>query len=324
MLDALAGCSIVAFDKTGTLTTGSLSCTSMRPLGATPAGTSTAGSSFDASSSSSSRRAGSAASVLGVPPREAAAAKRSALAAAVALSLRSSHPVSDAVVLHGAAAGLDGSGEEVADFQLVAGGGVEGVVSAAGGGKRGGADGGAQHAALGSLEYVSGRLSREEVAAVEAAAAAQGTSSVLSVLVLTPTGEATSGGDAGSSGGGGSGRSVWVMAFEDSVRQQSASAVRALQTVRRRAEPSSPGHRSSSRCHSTPTLATSHHHPTTRSLNPSPGPSMYLHPGNPPLFRQGTCIGDSGGGWRCMLPGLAAARPGGSASAVAWHHACRL
>lgn len=217
VLDALARCSTVAFDKTGTLTTGSLSCTSMRPLG-------------------SGGASGSSASVLGLAPREAAAAKRTAIGAAVALSLRSSHPVSDAVVLHGQQAGLDGSSEEVLDFELVPGGGVQGLVSSGGSSRQ------RQQqylAAFGSAEFVSSRLTAAEQAAVEKLVAGQGTSGVLSVLVLEPA--ATGSSSNGQSSGGGSGngvasssraasRSVWVMSFEDSVRKQSAAAVRELQT----------------------------------------------------------------------------------------------
>ena len=244
VLDALARCSTVAFDKTGTLTTGSLACTSMRPLGAVGA------------DGASAARGSSTGALLGLPPAEATAARRRALGAAVALSLRSSHPVSDAVVAHGQAAGVDGSQEAVADFQLVAGGGVEGVVStnpsSSGGGGGSGASSGSrrrappppQRAAFGSLEYVSTRLTAGEVRAVERMAAGQGASSVLSVLVLEPADDAgpsssssssSSSGPSGNgsgSGSGGSGRSVWVLAFEDSVRQQSAAAVRELRTVR--------------------------------------------------------------------------------------------
>lgn len=230
MLDALAGCNTVAFDKTGTLTTGSLSCTSVRPLGP---GSAASGSSRGAGTNGHSAGS-STASLLGLPPREAAAAKRAALLAAVALSLRSSHPVSDAVVLHGQAAGLDGSSVEVSDFQLVAGGGVEGTISSSGGGRSGSGSSASQRAAFGSLDFVSGRLSAEEAAAVERLAAGQGTSGVLSVLVLQPATSAASGdgnGAAAGSGEGGSARSVWVFSFEDSVRTQSAAAVRALQTV---------------------------------------------------------------------------------------------
>lgn len=231
VLDALAGCSTVAFDKTGTLTTGSLTCSSLRPLGATSSSGSTG--STGSGGGSGSGRAGSTSSMLGLPPREAAAAKRGALAAAVALSLRSSHPVSDAIVLHGQAAGMDGSTEDVSGFRLVPGGGVEGTVTSSAGSKR--SRGPPLLAALGSLDFVSAQLEPGEVAAIEKLAAGLGTSSVLSVLVLQPSTAADDGGGGsnGSGGGGQSGqggRSVWVMSFEDTVRQQSAAAVRSLQT----------------------------------------------------------------------------------------------
>jgi hypothetical protein len=260
VLDALARCGTVAFDKTGTLTTGSLSCTAMRPLGSALGGRSSAA--------------------------EAAAARRASMGAAVALSLRSSHPVSDAVVLMGQAAGVDGGGVEVGDFELVPGGGVQGVVTLGGGSSGGGGAGpnGASPpkqqqqqqqqryaAAFGSAEFVGRRLTADERRAAAAAAAGQGASGVLSLLVLEPlqeegdslspgssspssssssSGSGSPSGHAGGRGssshaaGGGGGataarnsataarRSVWVLSFEDSVRRQSAAAVRELQTVR--------------------------------------------------------------------------------------------
>ena len=241
MLDALADCGTVAFDKTGTLTTGSLACTSMRPLGATGGSSSSSTSTSTSSSSPGSSKAASSSSILGLSPREAAAAKRAALSAAVALSLRSSHPVSDAVVLHGQQAGLDGSAVDVSDFELVPGGGVLGLLSSSGGGKtscsstQGSQQ--QQQAAFGSLDFVSSRLSEAEVAAVEQLAAGRGASSSVSVLVLgepdEPAAAAAAAAPAsnGSSGSSGSGRRVWVLGFEDSVRKQSAAAVRQLQTV---------------------------------------------------------------------------------------------
>ena len=222
MLDALVRCGTVAFDKTGTLTTGALACTAMRPLHAA------------AASGGGGRQGGP----HGAEGREA---KQAALGAAVALSLRSSHPVSDAVVLHGQQKGVDGSSLEVSDFQLVAGGGVQGTVSAAGSRRQ---PGRRHRAAFGSLDFVSGRLSPAEIAAVEQLAAEQGSSKVLSVMVLEPESSGESSGESssssssnGSSGGGGSGasaaeqRSAWVLSFEDSIRTQSSAAVRELQTV---------------------------------------------------------------------------------------------
>lgn len=220
VLDALVGCSTVAFDKTGTLTTGSLSCTSMRALHA-PGSSGGNGAAGQAGSSHNSA--------------DSKDAKRAALGAAVALSLRSNHPVSDAVVLHGQQKGEDGSSMEVSDFQLVAGGGVQGTVRSAGGRRPAW---GSHRATFGSLDFVSDRLSAAEVAAVEQMAAEQGTSRVLSVMVLEP--EASSG--SGSTNGITSGssraamqqRSTWVLSFEDSIRKQSSAAVRELQTVRHR------------------------------------------------------------------------------------------
>ncbi|KAL4859036.1 putative cadmium/zinc-transporting ATPase HMA1 [Chlorella vulgaris] len=229
VLDSLARCNTVAFDKTGTLTTGSLSCTSIRPLGP----------SSSSSSGGSSRGGSSSASILGVSPREAAAAKQAALSAAVALSLRSRHPVSDAIVLAGQQAGLDGSGEDVLDFELVAGGGVHGTMAGSGTGR----SRQQYRAAFGSVEFVGAQLSAEERLGVQRLADGQGTSGVLSVLVLEPSkepastngnGSSSSSSSTSSSGSSSSSsafvRSVWVMSFEDSIRTQSAGAVRELTT----------------------------------------------------------------------------------------------
>ncbi len=222
VLDALVSCSNVAFDKTGTLTTGSLSCTAMRPLhAAAPAG-----------GNGAAVRAGGSHG-----PLDSREAKKAALSAAVALSLRSNHPVSDAVVLHGQQKGEDGSSMEVSDFQLVAGGGVQGSVRSAGGRRPAW---GSHRAAFGSLDFVSDRLSPQEIAAVEQMAAEQGSSRVLSVIVLEPEeASSSSGGSSGARGNGSSSssraavqqRSTWVLSFEDSIRKQSSAAVRELQTV---------------------------------------------------------------------------------------------
>lgn len=99
VLDALSGCRTVAFDKTGTLTTGSLVCTSLTELRLSGSGTSASGSNGGGE----------------------AGERCEALAAAAALSLRSTHPVSEAVVLMGEREGLDARALKVGEFRLVAG-----------------------------------------------------------------------------------------------------------------------------------------------------------------------------------------------------------
>ena len=274
VLDALAACHTVALDKTGTLTTGALACTSMRRL--SPTGGADGGN-------GSGRE----------PAAEAS--QRTALAAAVALSLRSTHPVAEAVVLHGQAAahaGAGGGGDgalqlqlllpDVSDFRLVPGGGVQGLLATAAAasessrsssksssssscstssnldsdnlGLNGSSSSSRWHrtASFGSLDFVGGMLSPEEVVAVRDAAVGQDAAGVVSVLVLDAAiaadeeavGEAGAGaarredggdydGDSGGSGDQHSARSVWVLCFEDSVRRQSAAAVHSLQTVSR-------------------------------------------------------------------------------------------
>jgi heavy metal translocating P-type ATPase len=192
VLDALDGCRVVAVDKTGTLTTGRLSLTSFARVGPV-------------------QQAGGGGGGGG------AAGRDGALAAAAALSLRSSHPVSDAVVMAADREGLGAAEVAVADFRLTPGGGVEGAVELPAGGA-----GGRFLAAFGSLEFAQQRLNAEEAALVEEAASGQGRSGVVSVLVLEPAA-------GGGGGGGGGGRSVWAVTFQDSLREQSAEAVRALQ-----------------------------------------------------------------------------------------------
>jgi Cd2+/Zn2+-exporting ATPase len=196
VLDALHGCRSVAFDKTGTLTTGSLVCTSMQRL----------------------PQSGSSAAAEGL--RAAAAA----MDAAVALSLRSTHPVSEAVVMLGDGRGSGGRGADVSAFELVAGSGVEGMVAGGGIGSTG------VRAVFGSLDYVGARLSATEVEKAGAYISEHGSAAVYSVLLMEPTASTSS----ASAGGGAAGeqeRSVWVFSFQDSVRQQSASAIAELQTV---------------------------------------------------------------------------------------------
>ena len=122
VLDALAGCRTVAFDKTGTLTTGSLVCTAMAPLNPKPLASSGGGGGGGSRDGRASNGAAAAGAGEAMPAGSGGAGQRGALLAAVALSQRSSHPVSEAVVLMGEREGLDTGGLSVSDFRLVAGG----------------------------------------------------------------------------------------------------------------------------------------------------------------------------------------------------------
>eukprot|EP00887_Chlorella_sp_A99_P006718 scaffold3.g6718.t1 len=242
VLDALSSCTTVAFDKTGTLTTGSLQWTSFRPLDASLPERAAAAPLGSSDGEGSEDGTGGAAD----------GGARGALEAAVALSLRSTHPVSEAVVVHGEALGVAAAAVGVSDFVLVAGGGVEATLTfpSSGSGSQGngasdGGGGGQQpqqqqwHAAFGSVEYVASRLAPAEAAAVERLGSGTAGTGVVSVLVLEPAAASSSsrvglGSSSSSSAGlGGSdtdGRRVWVATFEDSVRKQSSAAVGALQT----------------------------------------------------------------------------------------------
>ena len=217
VLDALAACRAVAFDKTGTLTTGALVCTSMRRLGGGGGGAQGRQADGDAAAG-----AGPAPDVL-----------REALEAAVALSLRSSHPVSDAVLLHGERSGLGPAGSAdvgVSDFTLVAGGGVRGRITSNDGSSSSG-----RPALLGSTDFVEEALTAEEREAVrQLATGRHAATSVTSLLVLGGAGAGSASAAAAAAAGdgaGAAGRSVWVLTFEDSVREQSVAAIQALQTV---------------------------------------------------------------------------------------------
>lgn len=209
VLDALASVRSVAFDKTGTLTSGTLVCASMGPLGGGEA---------------SGRR------------------RRAAIAAAAALSLRSNHPVADAVVLLASQQGIDLNSVGVDGFRLVAGGGVEAkaltlppleaFASVLGSGSYDSLSASIDdnysnsntksntntpvNAMFGSVEYVRPRLRPVEAAALDKMLVkVKRNTGAISVLVLeSPMRE----------------HSVWTFSFEDSVRDQSATAVKQLQT----------------------------------------------------------------------------------------------
>ena len=232
VLDALASCGTVAFDKTGTLTTGSLWCTSFQPLELDgqviqPGAKEPAAARTQASSSNGT----SAAAVHAAAVSAAAAGERhAALEAAVALSQRSSHPVSEAVVLLGERNGVDASSVGVSDFVLVAGGGAEATLTLlnnSSGSSRSSSSSQASstatansgtaaeaatastgkhwRAAIGSLEFVASRLGPEEVSALQRLCAAQAATGVVSVLVLEEavTGGGSISGDNGAAGAAG-------------------------------------------------------------------------------------------------------------------------
>jgi len=202
VLDALASVRSVAFDKTGTLTSGTLVCSSMGSLGGGEA---------------SGRR------------------RRAAVAAAAALSLRSSHPVADAVVLLASQQGIDLNSVGVDGFRLVAGGGVEAEaltlppleafasvlgsesydsLSASQDDNSSNCNT-AVTAMFGSVEYVRPKLRTDEAAALDKMLTkVKRNTGAISVLVLEGHRE----------------HSVWTFSFEDSVRDQSAAAVKQLQT----------------------------------------------------------------------------------------------
>jgi len=184
VLDALYGCRVIAVDKTGTLTTGRLALRSCILVAGADGGSSTT-------------------------------ARRDALAVAAALSLRSSHPVSDAVVQAGDAEGVNAGAVGVADFVLVPGGGVSGTASL-------GNRAPDLEAEFGSIDFIAESLTPQERSDVEAYRKQSGANSIMSVLLLKPASSANG-------NGSGSERSVWALSFADTLQGVSVGAVEALQ-----------------------------------------------------------------------------------------------
>ncbi|KAK9804935.1 hypothetical protein WJX73_000710 [Symbiochloris irregularis] len=167
VLDALTQCSTVAFDKTGTLTRGQLVCTGMLTLDAQP---------FSPPTHAHGANATAWAQQVAESGSEDDTA---ALGAAMALSLRSRHPVSESLVsLRSIPACSELTLPDVEEFRLQAGAGVQGTV------QRG-------HrpctAMFGSAEYVCQGLSEAQALRVAAAAGRLSHSGAVSVLTISPT-----------------------------------------------------------------------------------------------------------------------------------------
>jgi Zn2+/Cd2+-exporting ATPase len=191
VLDALDGCRTVGVDKTGTLTTGRLAVTSMNKLHMNGSG-----------SGNGSGDGNEGESV--------------ALEIAAALSLRSSHPVSDAIVEESVRKKVNPGSIKVSDFQLVAGGGVTAIVQPEG--EEETQDGRIQ-AYFGSIDYISSQLPSETVEELRrSAASTSNSSSTVSILILKNCRGNNSVID-----------SIWVFTLADTVRSVSAAAVSALQ-----------------------------------------------------------------------------------------------
>ena len=177
VLDAARLCRTVAMDKTGTLTTGSLNVKYIVPVDV---------------------ENGNGISMKAIR------------SVAKSLSMRSSHPVSNAVIADAAKSGLGDTDLAVEDFNLVPGGGVSGTVALA--------DGNGQFKSyFGSLEFVSSILEDEMVDKVGHAIEEKGIkNAIISVLVLIDPRTRTA-------------QSVTVFVCEDTLRDASYAAVQNLQ-----------------------------------------------------------------------------------------------
>ena len=200
VLDALDRCRVIAVDKTGTLTTGRLVVRDIQRI-----------------SSNDSGGVGGGGGELNEPV---------VLGIAAALSLRSSHPVSNAIVERGARDGVDPDSIEVEDFSLVAGGGVSAIVSLShspfDGERR------RYRACFGSVDFVRSEMSSTQIESLQkrGGAAAQGSSTVSVLVLSSPSTTITTTRTTTSTS---SSEAVWVFSLEDSLRSASAAAVESLQ-----------------------------------------------------------------------------------------------
>ncbi|GMH39781.1 hypothetical protein BSKO_07679 [Bryopsis sp. KO-2023] len=183
VLDSIYGCNVIGVDKTGTLTKGNLTCTAIL-------------SSRSPASSSNGLLNGGQHS-----------AEKQALAHAVALSQRSSHPVALAITEAGRK--LDVNEDiEVEDFELIPGAGVTGVIFA---GMKDQTTKRVLH--FGSIDFIQAALPAEYHAELNKVLQDLGTlGKSISVLLETWNGEV-----------------AWsIFSFEDQVRANSGGAVEAL------------------------------------------------------------------------------------------------
>jgi len=177
VLDAARKCRIIAMDKTGTLTTGTLKLQDVIPIDCEQA--SIALDSND---------------IMGV---------------AKSLSLRSSHPVSDAVIAKANAMGLGNIDLNVEEFLLVPGGGVTGRVKV---------QDVLVTAKFGSQEFVAKELSERDVESIQTSIESQNMkNTILSFLVLE-----------WKSKEGQNARSISLFQCEDTLRDASYQAVHSL------------------------------------------------------------------------------------------------
>jgi len=205
VLDAARLCRTIAMDKTGTLTTGTLSVRHVISL-----------TSANGAVGGNGHLDGAASESLEVNKRPVAIAK--------ALSMRSSHPVSTAIIAEAGRRGLGDSDLRVSDFTLVPGGGVSGRVElpAVGGIVADNACDGRDtvDASFGSLEFVSKLLppaSVEQIRATIGSRGSFGSNAIVSVLVV-------------SNPSSGSVQSIAIFLCEDTLRDASFAAVQELQS----------------------------------------------------------------------------------------------
>ncbi|KAL3159617.1 putative cadmium/zinc-transporting ATPase hma1, chloroplastic [Trebouxia sp. C0009 RCD-2024] len=236
VLDALVKCTTIAFDKTGTLTTGSLTCTSMLPVHP----------STDNPSPSQAPK-GDVDWVQALT-QQGGSEGLTALAQAAALSVRGTHPVSQAVLACAKSAGA--SLPQLQDFHQQPGAGVQGTTQRSGKKRR---------IRFGSQAFVSQSLTSSQQDALRQACREQGSDRVISVLVDSAADSETtsrsgsqqpSSSQQGSSAessmhsssrsmasdphnhssqqSSGSDSQMWVFAFQDTVHEHSAATLHSL------------------------------------------------------------------------------------------------
>lgn len=225
VLDAIERCRVVCVDKTGTLTTGRLGVSNIVHI-----------SSQDVEPRQQ----------IGIEEERVeqdqqmdmySQSMERAMTAATALSLRSTHPVSSAIV-RAATMSMDVNAADVRvdDFTLTPGGGVQGIIHLP---ETKGADGHLDrnsrnetmyNAWFGSLEFVSDRLTPTEREQMHQQSMHNHTlySSIRSVLVLEPAVHGELGNGDTMVCHSNDQRAVWAFVFEDSLRKASVDSIKIL------------------------------------------------------------------------------------------------
>ena len=211
VLDAIDACRVIALDKTGTVTTGTLRLANLLKL---------------------ERQSGLRSTSTTGRPVKFKKIDKDVLLAAIALSIRSTHPVSDATVQFAGQHGLSPRmAPTVKEFTLIPGGGVSGQISLSHARNAEIADKNMQTSEnftrdyrcyFGSLDFIANHLTQDEEITVQRQFSHHSAGSIVSLLLLDPiedkkpiTSDIK--------------RQIWAFVYEDTVRSRSMGAIDTLQ-----------------------------------------------------------------------------------------------